>query len=91
MFPYIPPFIQQLCETTCYEVWSLYSLVQYFLNKKTNDVFIVLFLISNLSEAHTAAVLLLAGRKPKPQPGARKVATPKRVPMVLTCLELVAT
>lgn len=37
------------------------------------------------------AVLLLAGRKPKPQPGARKAATPRRVPMVLTCLELVAT
>lgn len=37
------------------------------------------------------AVLLLAGKKPKPQPGTRKAATPRRVPMVLTCLELVAT
>ena len=37
------------------------------------------------------AVLLLAGRKPKPQPHVRKAATPRRVPMLLTCLELVAT
>ena len=89
---FLPSFVQQPFETTCYEVWSLYTLDQYFLNKRTSDVFIVLFLISNLSEAHTwMAVLLLAGRKPEPQPRAGKAATPRRVPTLLTCLELVAT
>ena len=50
---FLPSFVQQPFETTCYEVWSLYTLDQYFLNKRTSDVFIVLFLISNLLEAHT--------------------------------------
>lgn len=37
------------------------------------------------------AVLLLAGREPKPRPRAGKAATPRGVPTLLTCLEVVAT
>ena len=37
------------------------------------------------------AVLLLAGREPKPQPCTGRAATPREVPKLLSCLKVVAT